>query len=157
MRKSQSLPLIGAFILTSACGALFNSGPAHVSFNSNPTGAEVWIDGTLRGSTPLNLDLPKKHSYSVVMKKPGFQDATYNLERKVGTTWIILDVLGGILPVVVDAATGDWYTLSTDNVLLNLPPRTGMLEGRLTPEQLAAVRLGTKMDNFVHLPSPAVN
>ena len=156
MRKIRSLPYVAALIFTSACGALFNSGPARVAFNSNPAGAEVWIDGAMRGTTPFNLDLAKNRSYSVVMKKPGFNDATFNLERKVGTTWVILDVLGGVLPVVVDAATGSWYTLSTDNVLLNLPPRTGMLEGTLSPNQLAAVRLGVKMDNFVRLPSPGV-
>lgn len=157
MRPTATLSFFAALTFTSACGALFNGGPSHVAFNSNPAGAEVWIDGSMRGATPLNLDLAKNHSYSVVMKKPGYMDATYNLERKVGTTWLILDILGGLLPVVVDAATGDWYTLSSENVLLNLPPRSGMLEGKLTPEQLAAVRFGARMDNFVHLPSPAVH
>ena len=156
MRITPKLSLFAAITLTSACGALFNSGPARVAFNSNPAGAEVWVDGTLRGTTPLSLELSKDHGYSVVMKKAGYMDATYNLERRIGTTWLILDILGGVLPIVVDAATGDWYTLSSDNVLLNLPPRSAM-EGRLTPEQLAAVRFGARMDNFVHLPSPATH
>jgi hypothetical protein len=31
---------------------------AYVDFNSNPTGADVFINGTSRGSTPLRLQLP---------------------------------------------------------------------------------------------------
>jgi hypothetical protein len=31
------------------------------------------------------------------------------VKGKVGVKWIVLDILGGFVPVIVDAATGNWY------------------------------------------------
>lgn len=33
-----------------------------------------------------------------------------------GAGWIVLDVLAGLVPIIVDAATGAWYGLDQDNV-----------------------------------------
>ena len=34
----------------------------------------------------------------------------------VGGVWIVLDILGGVIPIVIDAATGNWYELDQDHV-----------------------------------------
>lgn len=154
--RSMSVFALASTFALSGCGALFNGGPAHVAFQSNPSGAEVWINGAQRGATPITLDLAKNQNYTVTFKKAGFQDATMNLNKKVGAGWVILDILGGVLPVVVDAATGSWYGLSTNNVNMNLTQATAM-HGQLSTEQLAAVRMGASINNFVQLPSPATN
>ena len=57
----------------------------------------------------------------------------------------MLDVLGGLLPVIVDAATGSWYVLSTDHV-------HGVLQrmsGQLTPEQLERYKAGEPLSHFI--------
>ncbi|MEW5929841.1 MAG: PEGA domain-containing protein [Gemmatimonadota bacterium] len=131
-----------------ACGALFNSGPQKVTFNSDPAGAEVWIDGSRRGATPVILDLAKNKDYTVVMKRDGYSDATTTLSKKVSAGYVVLDVLGGFIPVVVDAATGSWYVLSSDNVNLTLSARTAA-SGTLTSDELAAVRAGVPVSRFV--------
>lgn len=132
-----------------ACGALFNGGPANVSFNSNPGGAQIWIDGTNRGTTPTTLPLAKNKSYAITFKKEGFGDTTFQLDRKISAGYVILDVLGGLIPIVVDAATGSWYTLSTDQVNVQLGGAQTSFRGQLTPEQLGAVRLGAPVSDFV--------
>jgi glycerol-3-phosphate acyltransferase PlsY len=38
------------------------------------------------------------------------------VNTKVGAGWVVLDVLGGLIPVIVDAATGDWKKLDQDAV-----------------------------------------
>lgn len=132
----------------SACGALFNGGPANVTVNSNPPGAEVWVDGTNRGVTPATLQLSKKESHTVTLRRAGYQETTVTINRKVSGTYVILDVLGGLLPVIIDAATGSWYVLDTNEVNVTLPSGTAM-SGQLTPEQLGAVRLGASIGDFV--------
>jgi hypothetical protein len=134
------------------CGALFNSGPANIPMSTNPPGAEVWIDGTSRGVTPLTLPLAKNRNHTVTLRKDGFEDTTVEIGRKVSAGYVILDILGGVLPVVVDAATGSWYVLDTNNVNVNMRDRTTALHGQLTAEQLAAVRLGAGIDQFVEAP-----
>ena len=38
------------------------------------------------------------------------------MSRSVGIGWVILDILGGLVPLIVDTATGDWFMLDTEHV-----------------------------------------
>ncbi len=115
--------LLLLFVLVGAvgCGSLFNSKIKTISMTSTPTQAEVWIDGTLRGVTPLSLALDNQESHTVTFRKEGHQDVICELRSDVGAGWIILDILGGVLPVVVDAVTGDWNGIGEDSCNVGLP------------------------------------
>jgi hypothetical protein len=147
MMIRRTLPAL--CVLLSGCGALFNGSQAKVAFNSDPTGAQVWIDGTMRGTTPTLLSLAKNKSYTITFKKDGFEDASTEITRKVLGGYVVLDVLGGILPVVVDAATGSWYSLGTESVSMNLRDTATSLHGQLTPQQLAKVKQGVPLDRIL--------
>lgn len=146
----KKIALVAAAMSLSACGALFNGGPANVTVNSNPAGAEVWVDGTNRGITPATLQLSKDQNHTITLRRAGYQEQTVTLNRKLSTTYLILDILGGLIPVIVDAATGSWYVLDTNEVNVNLTSGTAM-SGQLTPEQLGAVRLGASVGEFINL------
>jgi hypothetical protein len=107
---------IGYILLSSGCGALFNGGPQSVNITSEPNGAEVWVDGSRMGVTPIGLDLSKKSQHTVTFKMPGKTERTYIINRKIKSGFIILDVLGGLFPVVIDAATGSWYGLESNSL-----------------------------------------
>ena len=140
-----------ALLAISACGTLFNGGPANVAFNSNPSGATILIDGAERGTTPATLALAKNRSYNVTFRLPGHQDATTEITRKMAGGYLILDILGGLVPVIVDAATGGWYVLGTNNVSMNLTQQQASIEsqGQLAPAELAAVRLGAPISHVL--------
>jgi hypothetical protein len=142
-----------ALVGLAACGALFNGGPANVSFNSNPSGAKVLIDNVERGTTPTTIALAKNRNYNVTFRLAGYQDQNMEITKKVSGGYVILDILGGILPVVIDAATGSWYTLSTKEVNATLTQSvadaTIESRGQLNAEQLAAVRMGTPASRVI--------
>ena len=47
--------------------------------------------------------------------KEGYETVSCQLNAKVNVGILVLDILGGLLvPVIVDAATGDWTTLQED-------------------------------------------
>ena len=117
MRKAL-LPLL--FVPVAGCATLFASKSTVVPMNSDPNGAEVYIDGVRRGTTPTSLDLNHKQDYTVVFKREGHRDATCQIDRSVGAGWVVLDILGGLLPVIIDAATGAWHGLKVKNCSLNL-------------------------------------
>ena len=56
----------------------------------------------------------------VEFKKEGFKTITRNGTNKVGAGWVILDVLAGLIPVIIDAVTGAWYHLDEKNVAVQL-------------------------------------
>ena len=146
---SKKLLLLAGVAAAAGCGALFNSGPARVNFTSTPDNAEVWIDGVRRGTTPVFLELEKKKDHTVTFKKAGYQDMTNPLPRSIKGVYVVFDVLGGLLPVVVDAATGSWYVLSTDHVHGTLQQTTG----QLTPDQLRRFKAGEPLSNFISVES----
>ncbi len=109
-------------VLPVGCATLFNSGTKAVSFGSTPSEAEVWIDGTLRGTTPVSLELNNHRSAMVTFRKEGYRDVGCELNASVGVGWVILDVLGGLIPIIVDAATGEWKSLDSEVCNVTLPP-----------------------------------
>jgi hypothetical protein len=133
-------------VAAAGCGALFNGGPAKVQFTSAPDGADVWINGAPQGKTPVILDLAKNRNHNIVFKKDGYTDYGVTINRKVSVGLVILDVLGGVFPVVIDAAAGSWYTLDNNMVVAKLDQK---MVGQLTSEQLNLIKLGVPLDKVL--------
>jgi CRISPR/Cas system-associated exonuclease Cas4 (RecB family) len=111
--------VLGLVFLLAGCATLFKGTSEEVSFGSNPVGAEIYIDGKLMGKTPAAFQLITKKVY-VIEFKLGDKTKTVNLNNKVGAGWIILDVLAGLVPVIIDAATGAWYSFDMKSVNVDL-------------------------------------
>jgi len=112
-RLSTVSVLVLTLFVVSGCGALFNSKTTPVQMNSNPTGAEVIVNGNRVGVTPMSVDLSIKENHTVTLRANG-QEVTCIINRKVGAGWVVLDVLGGLVPIIIDAATGSWYELDKE-------------------------------------------
>ena len=98
------------------CATLFGSSKTQVYTNSDPKGADVYVNGVRMGTTPFTLNLANNQEYMVEFKKEGYKTIGQKINSKVGAGWVILDVLGGLVPVVIDAATGNWKKLDQDQV-----------------------------------------
>jgi len=98
------------------CATLFHGSTDKVGFSSDPTGAKVYVNGQYMGETPLELKLESKHSYNIEFRQTGYESKTVVLTNSVGAGWIVLDVLFGLVPIIVDAATGNWYSLDQAHV-----------------------------------------
>lgn len=123
MRKAIAVLLALSFLSLNfmGCAAMFNTGGGRVTFNSNPSGAEVIVDGQSLGRTPVTLELDRTTPHYVTIIKDGIE-RSYALHRDIGAEWIILDVLGGLVPIIIDAATGSWYDLSPHYINAQLVP-----------------------------------
>ena len=111
---------IVVLVSVTGCATLFEQKSRTVSFDSDPQGATVYINGNRMGKTPMPLNLSNKKSVTVTFKKEGYEDKTYIINTKTGTGWVVLDILGGFIPVVIDAVTENWYSLDTDAVKVML-------------------------------------
>lgn len=114
------LSIMGLILVLGGCAALFNSKTSSIQMNSNPVGASVIVDGNRVGTTPMSIDLSNKAEHTVVFRMDGRDDVTCMINRKVGAGWVVLDVLGGLVPVIIDAATGSWYELDKNTCNGNL-------------------------------------
>ncbi len=121
MKRFYKIGLFFSFIAVatltlSSCATLFKGSTDGVKFSSEPAGSKVYVNGDLLGTTPFALELKSNKTYTIEFKKDGFEPKTVLLNNSVGGGWIVLDILGGLLPVVIDAATGNWYELDQEHV-----------------------------------------
>jgi hypothetical protein len=123
MKKHSFISKIAVSTLTatflffsSGCATLFGPQKQNVYASSSPEGADIYVNGVRMGVTPYTLVLKPNQQYTVEFKKAGYKTIGRTINSKVGAGWVILDVLGGLIPVVVDAATGSWKKLDQEAV-----------------------------------------
>lgn len=134
----RHLPALCLFaVATTACGTLFNAKVKTVTMVSTPDQAEVWIDGIMRGVTPLSLELDNHESHTVVFRKEDHSDVACELNSSAGVLWIVLDILGGLIPIIVDAATGDWNGIDQNACDVVLPTSPAADPPRSTLTEMA--------------------
>lgn len=120
MKKLIKLVLLIAVIfLLSGCATLFKTDSLkQIPVASAPQGAEIFINGVSYGVTPTTLKLEDGENYNIVFKQ-GDETRTYTLKSEIGILWLVLDIVGGGIPLIVDAATGDWMELPEDEIFIN--------------------------------------
>lgn len=105
-----------------SCATLMKKDKAAISFDSSPTESQVFIDQIYQGTTPLELHLKKDKDYHVTFRKEGFLPQTLTLSHRLSDGWVILDIMTGVVPAIVDAGTGSWYTLRPQSIYAVLDP-----------------------------------
>ena len=117
----QSLSLrafaIGAALAMSGCASIISGRTATVQFNSNPSDAQVVIHDkhgkqVIATRTPASVELRRKDKfiwparYTATIEKPGYKTATVPIDSKINP-WIVGNVVvGGVIGLAVDNATG---------------------------------------------------
>lgn len=111
-------------MMTWGCASIIEGKTQAVTFNSEPSGAQVVINGMSMGITPATITL-KKSEYdnaNVVFKKDGYQDQQANLHTKV-TAWFWGNIIsGGLWGSSTDAISGAMWEYSPDKHFVTLSP-----------------------------------
>lgn len=121
--RGLTLVWLALMLGSTGCATLIKGKSETVTLQSNPGDADVYIDGAPRGRTPLILELQPNKEYTVVFKKRGYADQAAVITSSVSGKWVVLDVMGGLIPIIVDAATGSWKEFDNPLVNVNLPAR----------------------------------
>jgi PEGA domain len=121
----RTLVLIPFFLLIS-CGTIFKSGPESVPVYSEPAGAEVWLDGKLRGNTPTTLSVPHTSKGQLMVKLDGYQQYDHKIGTNFNATTLVNILWGWLMPVgfLIDAASGSLSTWDESGIHVKLVPRT---------------------------------
>lgn len=103
-------------ILITGCATIFATKNQPLAISSEPKGAELYVNGFKMGKTPLKLILKADKSYTIEFRKEGYESVTRFVNTKAGAGWIVLDILFGFIPVIIDASTGAWNKLDQKTV-----------------------------------------
>ncbi len=117
MKKLLTVLILVSFVVSfTGCAAIFKGSNSKLNLSSDPSGAKVYVNGNYYGKTPIRILLKSNQTYTIEFRKEGYKTVTQNITNHVGAGWIVLDVIAGLVPVIIDAATGSWYELDQKNV-----------------------------------------
>ncbi|MGA2765527.1 MAG: hypothetical protein ABSG17_19440 [Spirochaetia bacterium] len=124
------------------CASIMSGGEQKVTISSLPSEARVKIS-TLEGAVVFDSKTPsvavlkrgsgwfRGATYRVRIEKPGYKGQTIILSSNLNAGWYLLGnlLIGGLIGwLIVDPATGAMYTLSSDNVNVQLASETSFLQ-----------------------------
>ncbi|MEW6775722.1 MAG: PEGA domain-containing protein [Bdellovibrionota bacterium] len=108
--------------MATGCATIVNGTKQKVKINSTPDGATVSVDGVDSGTTPATVKMRRKEDHKVVIKKPGYKPKEVELKNKMSWWWLGNVVIGGIIGLVVDMASGGVYKLEPKKIDAALEP-----------------------------------
>ncbi len=112
-RRARERVLIGLIIachMNLAGCSIFGGSSQPLLVNSDPPGANVLINGTSAGTTPLQYQVSRRGDLSLEVQKPGYTTQIRSTSRKLSSLGIV-DVFGGamfLLPLLGLFAPGAW-------------------------------------------------
>ena len=107
MRILSTLVLLAAVLVAApGCATLFSGSSDTITFNSEPSGADVVIDGLSRGRTPVSVPVKRAGfgDRTVTLRLDGYDPVTFQLADGFNA----VSILNVFVPIgfIVDAATG---------------------------------------------------
>lgn len=98
--------------------SVFKGTTQDMSFRSSPEGAKVYIDGQLKGTTPVTLKLAKNAYNSVSIEKEGYKRETMALTKSFDGAMFALDIIWDL--GTTDFISGAIYEYDQDSYHIEL-------------------------------------
>jgi hypothetical protein len=103
--KKFSFLLIGKMLLISSCATLFTGTKDRINFDTNPSGAMIYIDGIEQCRTPCALNVTRSiNDTDVEFKLDGYETRLITLSKEFNVVSILN--LGNLLGWGIDAVSG---------------------------------------------------
>lgn len=95
-----------------------------LAVRSDPAGASVSVAGVYRGVTPLDIELRPDLAYSLVLSKPGYENAAREVRLAAGETRALSVPLSGVFGEVAVRAQPADAQVFVDGKLIGAPNQT---------------------------------
>jgi hypothetical protein len=141
MKKHLLFCSIGAIaLLLSSCATMFSGTTQKVTFNSEPQGARVEVNGLKTCVTPCTADIKRSSSSMVMFTKDGYTDSQNTLKGSFNATTLLSLFLltGALLAIPADYMSGAAWRYKKPNVYATLSPKTGYVPPSTTQAKLSS-------------------
>lgn len=144
MRSLYGLALASLVLFSTGCGTLLHGSNQQVMLQSEPSGAEVYSNGALLGRTPLTHTFQRNAAQSLTFRMDGYADQPLQITRGIDGVALVGDILLGVVPLVVDFATGSMYKLSPSQAIVVMRREGASLPTTAPPADGVQVMLFTR-------------
>lgn len=121
MRTALALcALLAIFLLPSCATITGGSSTSAVAVSTDPAGAQVSLDGSPVGTTPCQVSVRSHSLGKLEFRLDGYESQTVQLHESFNPWFLGNLLLGGIIGMVIDLATGShmWWTDDSIHVVL---------------------------------------
>lgn len=129
MMTTRLIMVISALTLAAfvaGCCSIIHGTSQEVGLSSNPTNAQIFVNGEQKGATPVTLDLKRDASHMIRLELDGYKPYEITLTKNV-SGWVWGNILfGGLIGLAIDAIDGAIYNIQPDNIQANLLPDDGI-------------------------------
>jgi len=115
--------------LSQGCATVVKGSTQSIPVTSDPSAADILLDGKLVGQTPKTLALKRNNNYLVTIQKTGFAQQSVPVVKDVGGAVWGNVLVGGLIGWGVDAASGAQYNLAPASVHVKLLPVDTAVKG----------------------------
>lgn len=129
MKSIKTMLLTGLILGLSSCATIILGSKQSVGISSTPSSAKIFINDEEVGITPQTVQIKKNQaqSFKVRIELEGYEPYETVLTRKT-SGWIAGNILlGGLIGLVVDFATGGAYLLTPEQIEAQLGQSTSMI------------------------------
>ncbi|NOR87363.1 MAG: hypothetical protein GQ527_07125 [Bacteroidales bacterium] len=125
MLKISKLFIYGLFLFSmvmmlNSCATVFDRKNNTISVEAgSPVDAEVFLDGELLGEAPFKQRISKyklQEGSILEIKKEGFETLVFEVKRSPHIGYVAMDILGGVIPLIIDVADGNIYRPNTRKI-----------------------------------------
>jgi hypothetical protein len=104
------------------CASIVKGTTQAIPVSSDPTGADVKLDGNKVGQTPVSVEAKRKNDHLITIEKDGYQPESVAITRNIGGAVYGNIIAGGLVGWGVDSISGAEYNLSPKTINLTLRP-----------------------------------
>lgn len=117
--------ILCAAMLNCSCATILAGAKdtTHVKGDSIPEGTEVYYNGSYECDAPCNVRIPKsaKQGHSKIeIKAEGYETQAVDCHRKISIGWAVADICLGVIPLLIDFASGSIYKPRPNTVEIHL-------------------------------------
>lgn len=117
---SSIITAISISTLLTGCATIMHGTRQSIGIASNPSNANVWVDRTFMGNTPIIVEMSRKDNHIVRIELDGYQPYEATFSRKL-SGWVFGNIIfGGFIGLAVDAVSGGLYMLTPEQVQAEL-------------------------------------
>jgi len=123
MKKIIILILIVISVVFNGCATILTGSTDTISFDSNPEGAKILLDGLQIGKTPayITIKRPGFSDKEIILELEGYEDRRFLLQKEFNAIAILN--FAGWVGWVIDIATGSVFRYSTKAYDIDLEPK----------------------------------
>ncbi len=120
-------------LFAGGCASIVKGTTQAIPVSSNPTGADVKLDGNRVGQTPMSVEVKRKSDHLMTIEKAGYQPESIAITRNIGGAVFGNILAGGVIGWGVDAISGAQYNLTPAMISITLKA----ISAGATPEPAA--------------------